>query len=37
MAEGYRFYPDKVRGEGFFITCFRKTTGEVYTAKKHTG
>jgi 16S rRNA C967 or C1407 C5-methylase (RsmB/RsmF family)/NOL1/NOP2/fmu family ribosome biogenesis protein len=34
MAEGYRFYPDKVKGEGFFITCFRKTSGEVYTPKK---
>jgi 16S rRNA C967 or C1407 C5-methylase (RsmB/RsmF family)/NOL1/NOP2/fmu family ribosome biogenesis protein len=22
---GYRFYPDKVKGEGFFIACFRKT------------
>jgi 16S rRNA C967 or C1407 C5-methylase (RsmB/RsmF family)/NOL1/NOP2/fmu family ribosome biogenesis protein len=21
---GYRFYPDKLRGEGFFIACFRK-------------
>lgn len=34
MAEGYRFYPDKVKGEGFFITCFRKTAGDVYTAKR---
>jgi 16S rRNA C967 or C1407 C5-methylase (RsmB/RsmF family)/NOL1/NOP2/fmu family ribosome biogenesis protein len=23
--EGYRFWPDKVKGEGFFIACFRKT------------
>jgi NOL1/NOP2/fmu family ribosome biogenesis protein len=23
-AEGYRFYPDKLKGEGFFIACFRK-------------
>jgi 16S rRNA C967 or C1407 C5-methylase (RsmB/RsmF family)/NOL1/NOP2/fmu family ribosome biogenesis protein len=23
-APGYRFYPDKVRGEGFFIACFRQ-------------
>ncbi|ULQ56862.1 RNA methyltransferase [Flavihumibacter rivuli] len=23
-AKGYRFYPDKVKGEGFFITVFRK-------------
>lgn len=33
-AEGYRFYPDKVKGEGFFITCFRKTAGDVYTARR---
>ncbi|HJW16829.1 MAG TPA: hypothetical protein VJ499_06905, partial [Flavisolibacter sp.] len=25
---GYRFYPDKVKGEGFFISCFRKITDE---------
>lgn len=23
-AEGYRFYPDKVKGEGFFITVFKQ-------------
>jgi 16S rRNA C967 or C1407 C5-methylase (RsmB/RsmF family)/NOL1/NOP2/fmu family ribosome biogenesis protein len=23
-ATGYRFYPDKINGEGFFISCFRK-------------
>ena len=23
-AKGYRFYPDQVRGEGFFLTAFRK-------------
>ncbi|MBW8685056.1 methyltransferase RsmF C-terminal domain-like protein [Chitinophaga rhizophila] len=34
QAEGYRFYPDKVKGEGFFITCFRKTSGDIYSAKK---
>ena len=27
QAPGYRFYPGKVKGEGFFIACFRKTTG----------
>ena len=26
-AEGYRFYPDKVKGEGFFLSCFRKKEG----------
>jgi 16S rRNA C967 or C1407 C5-methylase (RsmB/RsmF family)/NOL1/NOP2/fmu family ribosome biogenesis protein len=25
---GYRFFPDKLKGEGFFIACFRKTDGE---------
>lgn len=23
--KGYRFWPDKVKGEGFFMACFRKT------------
>jgi len=23
-ATGYRFYPDKIKGEGFFVACFRK-------------
>jgi 16S rRNA C967 or C1407 C5-methylase (RsmB/RsmF family)/NOL1/NOP2/fmu family ribosome biogenesis protein len=27
-AYGYRFWPDKVKGEGFFIACFRKTHGD---------
>lgn len=26
-AHGYRFFPDKVKGEGFFLSCFRKTLG----------
>jgi len=25
---GYRFWPDKVKGEGFFISAFKKTEGE---------
>ena len=25
---GYRFWPDKVKGEGFFIACFKKNDGE---------
>lgn len=29
-ACGYRFYPDKVKGEGFFIAAFRKTDGDTY-------
>ena len=27
-AFGYRFWPDKIKGEGFFMTCFRKLDGE---------
>ena len=28
---GYRFWPDKIKGEGFFIACLRKTGGGVDT------
>src|SRR5258705_8280624 len=27
-AFGYRFWPDKLNGEGFFIAAFRKDTGQ---------
>jgi 16S rRNA C967 or C1407 C5-methylase (RsmB/RsmF family)/NOL1/NOP2/fmu family ribosome biogenesis protein len=27
QAFGYRFYPDKVKGEGFFMGCLRKKSG----------
>ncbi|MDI3321833.1 methyltransferase RsmF C-terminal domain-like protein [Pinibacter soli] len=36
-AYGYRFYPDKVKGEGFFIACMEKQEsegGEVVFPKK---
>jgi 16S rRNA C967 or C1407 C5-methylase (RsmB/RsmF family)/NOL1/NOP2/fmu family ribosome biogenesis protein len=36
-ANGYRFFPDKVKGEGFFLSCFRKKTSNTihkYKAKK---
>lgn len=33
-AVGYRFYPYKAKGEGFFISCFRKTTAESETRLK---
>lgn len=35
-AYGYRFYPDKVKGEGFFIAAFKKTGGidAAKTAKR---
>lgn len=33
----YRFWPDKVKGEGFFLSCFQKTgeTNEVAVKTKH--
>jgi 16S rRNA C967 or C1407 C5-methylase (RsmB/RsmF family)/NOL1/NOP2/fmu family ribosome biogenesis protein len=31
---GYRFWPDKVKGEGLFLACFRKTNGEENAAFK---
>jgi NOL1/NOP2/fmu family ribosome biogenesis protein len=31
---GYRFWPDKLKGEGFFLACFRKNDGEEYFTKK---
>jgi 16S rRNA C967 or C1407 C5-methylase (RsmB/RsmF family)/NOL1/NOP2/fmu family ribosome biogenesis protein len=33
-AVGYRFWPDKVKGEGFFIACFRKEEGDDYEPVK---
>ncbi|MET0391642.1 MAG: Fmu (Sun) domain protein [Chitinophagaceae bacterium] len=33
-AYGYRFWPDKVKGEGFFIACLRKTSGGQETRLK---
>ncbi len=34
-AWGYRFYPDKVKGEGLFAACLQKkeNSGEVHSAK----
>jgi len=34
-ATGYRFYPGKVRGEGFFLAAFRKKEGASATRKKN--
>ena len=28
---GYRFYPDKIKGEGFFIAAFKKENGDHFT------
>jgi 16S rRNA C967 or C1407 C5-methylase (RsmB/RsmF family)/NOL1/NOP2/fmu family ribosome biogenesis protein len=33
QAYGYRFFPYKVKGEGFFISCFRKQDGGTGTVK----
>jgi len=33
QATGYRFYPDKVKGEGFFIAAFKKTKNEYLAVK----
>ena len=32
---GYRFWPDKVKGEGFFISCLRKKEGDEYPDSKN--
>lgn len=36
-SPGYRFYPDKLKGEGFFLACFRKkgseSTGKLRLSK----
>ncbi len=32
-AYGYRFFPDKVKGEGFFLACFRKSADDVQARK----
>ncbi len=29
-AKGYRFYPDKAKGEGFFIAAFKKNDGSSF-------
>lgn len=33
QAHGYRFFPDKIKGEGFFISCFRKQEGDTATLR----
>lgn len=30
---GYQFYPHRVKGEGFYISCFRKKPGKVNATK----
>ncbi len=34
-AYGYRFYPDKVKGEGFFMAVFRKKDGGQFYLSSH--
>lgn len=33
-AMGYRFWPDKVKGEGFFLACVRKTNADDSSSLK---
>lgn len=33
-SQGYRFYPHRVKGEGFFLACFRKSYGEAESRLK---
>jgi NOL1/NOP2/sun family putative RNA methylase len=33
-AKGYRFYPDKVKGEGFFIAVFKKKQEAAFSASQ---
>lgn len=32
-ASGYRFFPDRLKGEGFFLACFRKKDGDQFHYK----
>jgi 16S rRNA C967 or C1407 C5-methylase (RsmB/RsmF family)/NOL1/NOP2/fmu family ribosome biogenesis protein len=34
-AYGYRFYPDKIKGEGFFIAAFKKTDGRNFAVQEN--
>ncbi len=34
-AHGYRFFPYKLKGEGFFLACFRKNEGETRSRKNN--
>jgi 16S rRNA C967 or C1407 C5-methylase (RsmB/RsmF family)/NOL1/NOP2/fmu family ribosome biogenesis protein len=36
-AFGYRFYPDRVRGEGLYVACVRKTGGSAFAPSRKKG
>jgi 16S rRNA C967 or C1407 C5-methylase (RsmB/RsmF family)/NOL1/NOP2/fmu family ribosome biogenesis protein len=36
-AHGYRFYPDRLRGEGLYMACLRKTGGGAFVAPRKKG
>jgi 16S rRNA C967 or C1407 C5-methylase (RsmB/RsmF family)/NOL1/NOP2/fmu family ribosome biogenesis protein len=36
-AYGYRFYPDKLRGEGLYMACLRKSGGAAFAASRKKG
>lgn len=33
-AFGYRFFPDRIKGEGLFLACFRKLYGDTHQFKQ---
>lgn len=36
-AKGYRFYPDRLRGEGFYTACFRRKEGNRAAGRRNRG
>jgi 16S rRNA C967 or C1407 C5-methylase (RsmB/RsmF family)/NOL1/NOP2/fmu family ribosome biogenesis protein len=36
-AYGYRFYPDRVRGEGLYMACLRKVGGAAFVSSRKKG
>ena len=34
---GYRFYPDRVKGEGLYVSCMRKSDGGTFVAPRNKG
>ncbi len=36
-AYGYRFYPDKLQGEGLYMACLRKSGGAAFAASRKKG
>ena len=34
-AEGYRFYPDRLKGEGLYMAAFRRKDGHVFSGRRN--